>query len=173
MRLLDGYNLTVGAVLAMAAEIFHQYGAVLATFLIFNIIDWITGTCKARFSGRESSVCGLKGICKKLGYWVLIFVAFMTGQNLMIMGDEMGVGFAAAEYIGWLTLTMLVVNEARSITENLVQMGVKVPSVLIRGLAIAQKELEDMQEDEENNSEAIDIYMNRKEGPFHLKRVCI
>ena len=148
MRLLDGYNLTVGAVLAMAAEIFHQYGAVLATFLIFNIIDWITGTCKARFSGRESSVCGLKGICKKLGYWVLIFVAFMTGQNLMIMGDEMGVGFAAA--------TMLVVNEARSITENLVQMGVKVPSVLIRGLAIAQKELEDMQEDEENNSEAID-----------------
>ena len=45
MRLLDGYNLTVGAVLAMAAEIFHQYGAVLATFLIFNIIDWITGTC--------------------------------------------------------------------------------------------------------------------------------
>lgn len=74
----------------------------------------------------------------------------------MIMGDEMGVGFAAAEYIGWLTLTMLVVNEARSITENLVQMGVKVPSVLIRGLAIAQKELEDMQEDEENNSEAID-----------------
>lgn len=100
MRLLDGYNLTVGAVLAMAAEIFHQYGAVLATFLIFNIIDWITGTCKARFSGRESSVCGLKGICKKLGYWGLIFVAFMTGQNLMIMGDEMGVGFAAAEYIG-------------------------------------------------------------------------
>ena len=156
MRLLDGYNLTVGAVLAMAAEIFHQYGAVLATFLIFNIIDWITGTCKARFSGRESSVCGLKGICKKLGYWGLIFVAFMTGQNLMIMGDEMGVGFAAAEYIGWLTLTMLVVNEARSITENLVQMGVKVPSVLIRGLAIGQKELEDIQEDEENNSEAID-----------------
>ena len=51
---------------------------------------------------------------------------------------------------------MLVVNEARSITENLVQMGVKVPSVLIRGLAIAQKELENIQEDEEDNSEAID-----------------
>ena len=100
MRLLDGYNLTVGAVLAMAAEIFHQYGAVLATFLIFNIIDWITGTCKARFSGKESSVCGLKGICKKLGYWVLIFVAFMTGQKLMIMGDEMVVGFAAADHAG-------------------------------------------------------------------------
>ena len=40
---------------------------------------------------------------------------------------------------------MLVVNQARSITENLVQMGVrKCPQSLIRGLAIAQKELEDI-----------------------------
>lgn len=151
MKLLDGYNLTAGTILAIFAEIFHQYGVVLATFLIFNIIDWITGTCKARLSGKESSADGLKGICKKLGYWVLIFVAFMTGQNLLIMGKELGFGFAAADYIGWLTLTMLVVNEARSITENLVQMGVSVPSVLIRGLAITQGELENVQKGEDEN----------------------
>lgn len=151
MRLLDGYNLTAGAVLTVIAQTFNRYGAVLATFLIFNVIDWITGTCKARLLGKESSVCGLKGACKKLGYWVLIFVAFMTGHNLMIMGGEMGVGFAAAEYIGWLTLTMLVVNEARSITENLVQMGVAVPAVLTKGLAIAQEELEDVQNERDEN----------------------
>lgn len=149
MKLLDGYNLTVGALLAVFAEIFRQYGVVLATFLIFNVIDWITGTCKARLSGKESSADGLKGICKKLGCWVIIFVAFMTGQNLIIMGEEMGFGLEAAGYIGWLTLAMLVVNEARSITENLIQMGVSVPDVLAKGLAITQSELEDMQEKKE------------------------
>lgn len=155
MRASGGYNITAGAILALLADFFHQYGLVLATFLIFNIIDWITGTCKARFAGKESSVDGLKGICKKLGYWVLIFVAFMTGQNLMLMGNEMGFSFEYADYIGWLTLAMLLVNEARSITENLVQMGVAVPAVLTKGLAITQRELEDLGEtkDDEKDQE--------------------
>lgn len=142
MRLLDGYNLTVGAILAIFTKIFDQYGTVLVTFLIFNILDWITGTCKARICKKESSIDGLKGICKKLGYWVLIFVAFLTGQNLMIMGTEMGISLDSANYLGWLTLAMLIVNEARSIAENLVEMGVQVPEVLIRGLAIAEKNID-------------------------------
>ena len=141
MRPLDAYNLTAGAILALLTEIFHQYGMVLVTFLVFNIIDWLTGTFKARLAGSESSISGLKGICKKLGYWVLIFVAFMTGQNLVILGREMGFAFDAAAYLGWLTLATLVVNEARSIVENLVQMGVKVPEVLTRGLAVACEQL--------------------------------
>lgn len=146
MRLLDGYNFIAGAILAVFTEVFHQYGMVLGTFLIFNILDWITGTCKARLEGKESSMEGLRGICKKLGYWVLIFVAFLTGQNLIILGAEMNLGFEAADYIGWLTLTMLVVNEARSIIENLVQLGITVPDVLIRGLAITEEQLKDVQD---------------------------
>ena len=146
MRLLNGYNLTVGAILAALTEIFHQYGMVLFTFLIFNMIDWVTGTCKARLNGNESSASGLKGICKKLGYWVLIFVAFMTGQNLVILGKEMGFSFEAAQYLGWLTLATVVVNEARSIVENLVQLGVAVPSVLTKGLAITKSQLDKAQD---------------------------
>lgn len=142
MRLSGGYNLLAGTVLTVLAESFHQYATVLATFLIFNILDWITGTCKARFARLESSVDGLKGICKKLGYWVLILVAFLVGHNLCALGGEIGVDLAAAGYIGLLTLAMLVVNEARSITENLVEMGVAVPEVFIKGLAIAQSKLD-------------------------------
>lgn len=153
MRLSAGYNLVVGAVLAVFTELFKQYGVVLATFLIFNILDWITGTCKARFGGKESSIDGLRGICKKLGYWVLIFVAFLTGQNLSVLGQGVGITFAAADYIGLLTLAMLVVNEARSIIENLVEMGVAVPEVLIKGLAIAQAKLEESQEDDEEKEQ--------------------
>ncbi len=146
MKLIDGYNLTVGAVLAAMAGHFSQYGTVMTTFLIFNVIDWITGTCKARLSGKESSVSGLRGICKKLGYWVLVFVAFMIGENLVLIGKEMGITFETASYIGILTLAMLVINEARSIMENLVQMGVNVPDILVRGLAVTAEKLESVPE---------------------------
>ena len=37
---------------------------------------------------------------------------------------------------------MLIINEARSILENLVELGVKVPEVLIKGLAITEKLIE-------------------------------
>ena len=142
MRLLNGYNFIVGAILTILTEIFRQYGVVLASFLMLNLLDWITGTYKARLGGKESSVAGLKGLCKKLGYWVLIFVAFVTGRDLAILTAEMGVSFGLADYIGWLTLAMLVVNEARSITENLVEMGITVPAVFTKGLAIVAETLE-------------------------------
>lgn len=156
MRLSGGYNLLAGTLLTVLAESFHQYGMVLATFLIFNILDWITGTFKARFAGLESSAAGLRGICKKLGYWVLILVAFLAGHNLCALGGEIGVNLGAAGYIGLLTLAMLVVNEARSITENLVEMGVAVPQMFIKGLAIAQSKLdssaEELSEDEDREN---------------------
>lgn len=152
MRLLNGYNFVAATMITILTDIFRQYGIVLASFLMLNLIDWITGTCKAHIGGRESSVAGLKGICKKLGYWVLIFVAFVTGKDLAMLAGEMGFAFVFADYIGWLTLSMLVVNEARSITENLVEMGVAVPKIFSKGLSIAQNTLEatlSQQEDKE------------------------
>ena len=37
-------------------------------------------------------------------------------------------------FFGWFTLTCLIINESRSILENLVEIGIKVPSFLIAGL---------------------------------------
>ena len=143
MRLLRGNNIIIGTVLTYIITIFEQYGLIMFTFLIFNVLDWMTGTMKARLLGKESSIDGLKGVCKKLGYWVLILVAFLVGENLMLLGNNLGVNLGVADYIGWLTLAMLLVNEARSIIENLLEMDVYVPKVLTRGLEVAQDTLED------------------------------
>ena len=56
MRVMSAYNFFVGTAVAVAMELFDQYGAVLGSFLMLNLIDWITGTCKARFLKTESSV---------------------------------------------------------------------------------------------------------------------
>ncbi len=141
--MLRGNNLIIGTVLTIVAEVFGQYGMIMATFLLFNVLDWITGTMKARFTGKESSVEGLKGVIKKVGYWVLVLVAFLVGENFILIGNNLGVDLGVADCIGWLTLAMLVVNEARSIIENLVEMDVYVPAILIRGLEVAQDNLEE------------------------------
>ena len=44
--------------------------------------------------------------------------------------------------LGWFTLASLLVNEIRSILENLVECGYNVPVFLIEGLAVTEKLLE-------------------------------
>ena len=139
--MLRGNNIIIGTVLTYIITIFEQYGLIMFTFLIFNVLDWMTGTMKARLLGKESSIDGLKGVCKKLGYWVLILVAFLVGENFVLIGNNLGIDLSIADYIGWITLAMLVVNEARSIIENLVQMDVYVPEVLVKGLEVAQEKI--------------------------------
>ena len=41
--------------------------------------------------------------------------------------------------LGWFTLACLLINEIRSILENLVECGYNVPNILIRGLAVTEK----------------------------------
>ena len=143
MKFINLYNFFAGTVVVLAADLLSDYGTVLSGFLLLNLIDWITGTLKARFLKKESSVAGLKGILKKLGYWIIILVAFTIGHYMAVMGEALGFVFRFAPYLGWLTLGMLLTNEARSILENLTEMGVTVPEFLIKGLAVCQNSLDD------------------------------
>lgn len=43
---------------------------------------------------------------------------------------------------GWFTLVCLIVNEARSIVENLVEIGIEVPVFLRKGLEVYNKLIE-------------------------------
>ena len=77
---------------------------------------------------------------KKLGYWVIIAVAFLVANVFVHMGtDILHVDLSFLMMVGWFTLACLMVNEARSILENLVECGYDVPNVLIKGLAVTDK----------------------------------
>lgn len=86
---------------------------------------------------------GAAGAIKKLGYWAAVLVAFViSGCFVHIGNDLLGIDLSFLNLIGWWVLAMLIINEARSILENLVELGVKVPEVLIKGLAITEKLIE-------------------------------
>ena len=134
------YNLVVGGVAAALTAILGTYWYLFAGYLVLNVLDWLTGWNRAVTLHQSSSDKGLKGIIKKTGYWVIICVAFMIPSLLIGLGrDMMNIDLGFLTLLGWLTLAMLIVNEARSIIENLVETGYNVPDFLVKGLEVTAK----------------------------------
>lgn len=155
LNFVDKTNAFFGAITAALTVIFGKEWYLFALFLLFNLFDWVTGWYKAHKNQDESSKKGFKGIMKKLSYWIIIAVAFALPEAFMPLGDVIGFDMSFMLLFGWLTLAMLMVNEARSILENLMELGVKVPSLLIKGLAVTEKLLNTKtnNESEENNND--------------------
>lgn len=138
--LTDKYNAFAGAIVTILTAIFGVYWYIFAAYFLLNVIDWLTGWYKSRKLKKESSSVGLKGILKKLGYWVIIVVAFIVSYVFVHMGtDILNVDLSFLTMVGWFTLACLMVNEVRSILENLVECGYNVPTVLVKGLAVTEK----------------------------------
>ena len=74
--IIDGYNAVVGTIVAVLSYILGDHWILFLAFLLLNLGDWLTGWMKSRLAGKENSVAGWKGVLKKLGYWLMVMVAF-------------------------------------------------------------------------------------------------
>lgn len=136
-------NMIYGLIAAVGTAIFGKYWFLFVGFLVLNVADYISGWIKAKFFNKnESSAIGAKGILKKVLYWVVIGIAFFISHCFVYMGDIIGVDLAFVTFFGWFTLATYLINEIRSILENLVEMNVNVPAFLVKGLDITQKLLD-------------------------------
>ncbi len=149
----DTYNLALGMIVSIMTAIFGIYWYIFAAYLLFNIMDWLTGWYRSRRKKTESSGVGLQGIIKKLGYWIIIAVAFLMSDVFVQLGcDILGINLNFLMMIGWFTLACLMVNEVRSILENLVECGYHVPPVLINGLDVANQMINQERDIQEKES---------------------
>lgn len=64
----------------------------------------------------------------------------------------MGIDLGITALLGWFVLASLIINEIRSILENLVEAGFNVPVILVKGLEVADK-MVNKSETEENEDE--------------------
>lgn len=158
-KLIDKYNVIVGSCITLLSVILGQHWYLFAAFLFFNIIDWLSGWYKARVLKKENSKVGLKGILKKVGYWGIIATAFIVANTLVAMGkDILSIDLDFLILLGWFTLASLMVNEVRSILENFVELGYKVPEFLVKGLAITDLLINkkiDIPEESDKNEQSV------------------
>ena len=137
--IIDGYNVIVGTVVAVLSYILGEHWILFVAFLLLNVADWLTGWMKSRMAKKENSVKGWQGVLKKLGYWLMVMVAFGASAVFIEIGKAIGVDLGVTTLLGWFVLASLLVNEIRSICENFVEAGFHVPVILIKGLEVADK----------------------------------
>ncbi len=139
LNYMDTYNAITGAIIAFLTFIFGEHWILFALFLLFNVVDFITGWMKSRLNKKENSTKGLKGVLKKLGYWIMIMIAFSASVLFIEIGNTLGVDLGITTLLGWFVLASLAINELRSIVENLVEAGYNIPNILTKGLEVADK----------------------------------
>lgn len=137
--IIDGYNAIAGAIVAVLSYILGEHWILFAAFLLLNIADWLTGWMKSRLANKENSMKGWKGVLKKLGYWLMIMVAFGASAVFIEIGATIGIDLGITTLLGWFVLASLLINEIRSILENFVEAGFNVPIILVKGLEVADK----------------------------------
>ena len=145
-KLFCKVNLFWGAMVAFMCQIFGRHWYLFVIFMILNVADYITGIIKARYTQTENSAAGLRGIVKKAGCWLVIAISFFVAHSFGELGElmQMDLGFTA--FVGWFTLATFIINEIRSILENLVEIGVAVPKWLIKGFEVAADKINNITE---------------------------
>lgn len=141
MKVVNSYNVIAGAAVAVLTKVFGEHWILFAAFLLLNIADWVTGWMKSRIAHKENSVSGWKGVLKKLGYWLMILVAFIASAVFIELGSILKINLHVTTLLGWFVLASLLVNEIRSICENFIEAGFNVPMILRNGLEVAEQTL--------------------------------
>ena len=72
-------------------------------------------------------------------------------QSLLFVeiGEVLEINLSITTMLGWFVLASLAINEVRSIIENIVECGYKVPVILIKGLDIASRVINKKEDDED------------------------
>lgn len=156
IQIFSKLNSIISAIVTLLTSIFGIQWGLFAAYLFLNIIDYITGIIKAKKNKNENSDDGTKGILKKACYWLVIITTFIISYILIEICNQFNIDIQFVIFFGWFTLGCFAINETRSIIENLVEIGVNVPSFLTKGLGVVEKELEKIIDNKtENKSEEV------------------
>lgn len=137
-KIFNKINSEISVIFVTLNTIFGTEWVLFAGYLILNILDYVTGIVKARVKKVENSNKGIIGIVKKVCYWILIGVSFLISYLLIELGSKLSINLNFIIFFGWFTLACLIINEARSIIENLTEIGIKVPKFFKQGLKVYQ-----------------------------------
>lgn len=116
-----------------------EYWNLLIILLLLNLIDIIIRIIKARKNKELNIAVEMKGLIKKIYQWLLIILSFIMSTIFEEVGKIINMNFSISVFLGWYVYTFFVINEFKSIIENLISLGCNVPKILMDGLEIANK----------------------------------
>lgn len=167
--MIDKFNAIGGAFVLVVTYFFGDHWYLFAAYLTLNFFDYITGMAKGSMLHEISSRAGMRGIIKKFWNWVMLAIGFGMAPLLNELGGVIGADVSAiSPLIGYYLLSALIVNEVTSIMENLVELGIKVPSVLTSMLSLAGKALSAPVQILDGLDGHLDIDPEKDEEEYHV-----
>ena len=113
--------------------------------VLTNILDYLTGIGAAVYRGeRVSSETGFHGIAKKVCMWLLVLVGYIVDYIIISMGQTMHIDFGFSCLVAAAVVFWLLANELISILENVADIGVPMPSFLMKAVELVKEKTEYM-----------------------------
>ena len=133
---MNNINTIKGLVTAIAALLSALLGTLYVPVLLMvlcNIIDYATGlmAAKNRPDGGISSYRSIKGIKKKVSMWLLVVVGAIMDQLLLYASQTIGIKIPVTFLIACVVAIWIICNEIISILENMIDIGIQIPSFLL------------------------------------------
>lgn len=139
------------AILSGLTAYFHIIAVPVALLFVVMLLDYMSGVANAYTKGEWSSRVGLRGIIKKVCYMGVVIVAAVFDWIIYSGLALVGVGFDHnSYYFGLIVAIWLIINECISILENLGEIGVPMPSFLLKGIKKLQKQIDKEDNEDEH-----------------------
>lgn len=113
------YYALLPALLTGATFMFGKFDLPMQFLIYFLVIDYVTGMFKAWTTGTLDSRRGVQGIIKKVGYLILVSIAYCASELIM-----------QSDVLKYFVIYVIIGNEGMSILENLAKIGVVIPKGL-------------------------------------------
>ena len=124
-RFIEHIGNLYSIILTILTLFLGEHWILFMVLLLLNIIDTLTGWIKSR-----------------------VLLAFVIPVCFKELGAVINIDLSILAFLGWYVLASLIINEYRSILENLVEAGCDVLQVLVKGLEVASKKIDNFNENE-------------------------
>lgn len=123
----------ITAITALLSSLLGVLYVPVLLMIACNIIDYTTGlmAAKNRPGGGISSYRSIKGIQKKICMWLLVVVGAILDQLLKYAATTAGINLPITFLVACIVAIWIICNEVISILENIVDIGVDIPSFLM------------------------------------------
>lgn len=112
--------------------------------VVGNVTDYITGILASKYRDEQvNSYKGIRGIYKKVGMWILIFVGWMMDMLINYTVQYVGLAISLPYIVATVVAVWLICNEIISILENLIDMDVDIPPFLMPLAQMIKGQVED------------------------------
>lgn len=122
----------VTAAMSLVASMLGVLYVPVLLMVACNVIDYITGMWAADYRNDSiSSYRSIRGITKKVTMWLLVFVGAIIDQLLAYASQTIGYQLPFTFLVACVVAIWIICNELISILENMVDIGIELPTFLL------------------------------------------